>query len=84
MMVVEVVADTKENDAVVFVFPIVIAQLVVLREAEIEISTTAVAVPMPETIVAVAVTTSQFTRIQEPWLLPITQFTEDFPAGGDG
>jgi len=78
-MVVEVVADTKENDAVVFVFPIVMAQLVVFRDAEIEMSTTAVAVPMPETITAVAVTTSQFARYHVALSLATTQLTVAFP-----
>ena len=79
MMVVDVVADTNENDAVVLVFPIVIAQLVVLREAEIEMSTTAVAVPMAETIVAVAVTTSQFARYHVALSLATTQLTVALP-----
>ena len=84
MMVVVYVELTTDIVDVAFVLPIVMAQLVVLSDAEIEMSVTTDAVPMPETIVAVAVTTSQFTRIQEPWLLPIPHFTEDLPAGGDG
>lgn len=78
------VDPTIEMSVVVLVFPIVIAQLDVFRDAEMETSVTTDTVFIEATIEAVVVTTSQFARNHVPLSFATMQLTVDFPAGAAG